>query len=421
VQPDRRVLVVGTTPDYIQWIRQSCSGETLFLTEPQLRQRAVEPAPRPDEELLCDLRDHAGVRTALLAHLDAYHQEPVGVACFDCESMELAAVLAGHFGLPYPSVAAVANCRNKYLSKCLWRTAGLETPPAMLVRSAADAVRFQQTLAGPIVLKPLSGSGSELIFIGTDPQSCRRGYQAICSGLRQRCHQRLYADFCPDEPRILAEGMICGAEYSCDFSVRDGRALVIRLTRKIPAGRGPFGTIQGYVLTSAEAEGLDAAQLDRTLVQSAAALGIERAVCMLDFIIHQGVMVLLELAPRPGGDCLPFLLRQAYDLDMLKLQLDFARQKPLHLKGAGNGRPLVGLRVHARKSGILKQIDCAGLREDPRIRNIHLIREQGHRIVLPPEDYDTWILGHVIFEPDPAAAVEPQCRDLLEKIGVIVA
>ena len=391
------------------------------MTDPQLRRTAAEPAPLPGEEILCDLRDDEGVRAALQAHLAMFRQKPAGVACFDCESMALAAVLADDFGLPYPSLAAVGNCRNKYRSKCLWQGAGLHTPQAQLVCSAQEAVRFQHALDCPVVLKPLSGSGSELIFVGTDARSCRQGYQAICRGLRQRRHQRLYMDFSPDDPLILAEGLICGAEYSCDFAVQQGRAVVIRLTRKIPAGLGPFGTIQGYVLTSAAAEGLDTAMLDRTLAQSAAALGIDRAVCMLDFILHEGRMVLLELAPRPGGDCLPFLLRQAYDLDMLKLQLDFARQKPLHLNRGGNGRPLVGLRIHARKSGVLEHIDCAGLRQDPRVRNIHLIRGQGHRIVLPPDDYDAWLLGHLLFEPEPEIDLAWQCRGLLEKIDVMVA
>ena len=131
-------------------------------------------------------------------------------------------------------------------------------------------------------------------------------------------------------------------------------------------------------------------------------------------------MVLLELAPRPGGDCLPFLLRRAYHLDMLKLQLDFARQWPLRLDHRGKSNPLVGLRVHARQDGILKNIDTSALASDPRIREIHLPRRPGHKITLPPEDYDAWLLGHVIFAPDGNSVIEDQCRDLMNKIRVEV-
>jgi hypothetical protein len=141
---------------------------------------------------------------------------------------------------------------------------------------------------------------------------------------------------------------------------------------------------------------------------------------MLDFIIDRGRMVLLELAPRPGGDCLPFLLRQAYDLDMLKLQLDFARNKPIGLQGRMNGTTMVGMRVHARRRGILKHIDSSSLKADARVREIVLTRRPGHHIVLPPEDYDAWLMGHVIFEPEQGTAIEAQCKALLDHIEISV-
>jgi len=415
------VLVVGTTPDYIHWIGQSCPDQALFITDPQIRAQALEPAPKPGQEILCDLSVYDQARSALERHLAEFGRRLTGVACFDCESMGLAAALARDFSLPYPSVTAVENCRNKYRSKILWQSQGLHTPPVKLVRREADAIQFQKTLNAAVVLKPLSGSGSELIFVCGDEQACRQGYQQICSGLHQRRNHRLYADFAPRDPQILAEGRVDGDEYSCDFVVQNGRCDVIRLTRKIRAASGPFGTTRAYVLPASLPTTMDAHRFCQTLYQSASALGIDRAVCMLDFLIDQGRMVLLELAPRPGGDCLPFLLRRALHLDILKLQLDFARQMPLQLNRRPNADPLVGLRVHARQDGVLKSIDTSALEIDHRIREIHLPRQPGHKITLPPQDYDTWLLGHVIFAPAGHAQIEAQCRDLMDKIRVEVA
>ena len=36
------------------------------------------------------------------------------------------------------------------------------------------------------------------------------------------------------------------------------------------------------------------------------------------------------------------------------------------------------------------------------------------------EDYDAWLLGHVIFAPDGNSVIEDQCRDLMNKIRVEV-
>ena len=420
VRPDARVLVVGTTTDYIQWIRLSCPGRTLFLTDPQLRRSAREPLPCSEEELLWDLSDYAGARRAVEAHLARHHLRLTGVACFDCESMELAAVLAGCFSLPYPGVKTIGHCRNKYLTKKLWQSRRLETPAAIPVRSVEEVLQFQQTLTTPVVIKPMSGSGSELIFVCDDENTCRTGFQKVHQGLQRRCSHRLYAGLGPDEPQILAEALVDGVEYSCDFIVRDGRAEVIRLTRKIKPPRAPFGTTQGYLLSTSLPPELDADDLERTLHRCAAALGLVHAVCMLDFIMAGERMVLLELAPRPGGDCLPNLLRQAWNLDILKLLVDFASDEPLPAIHRGPTISMAGLRIHARQAGILKYIDATSLKEDPRVCEILLTRTPGHSIQLPPEDYESWLLGHVIFQPDGRESIENQCNDLLKQIDVVM-
>jgi hypothetical protein len=51
---------------------------------------------------------------------------------------------------------------------------------------------------------------------------------------------------------------------------------------------------------------------------------------------------------------------------------------------------------------------------------IYLTRRPGHRIKMPPEDYDSWLLGHVIFHPDAHSDPEAQCRELIEKLVVEV-
>jgi hypothetical protein len=156
-------------------------------------------------------------------------------------------------------------------------------------------------------------------------------------------------------------------------------------------------------------------------LQSATALGIDRAVCMLDFMVHQDRISLLELAPRPGGDCLPFLIKHGFGVDMPKLLLDFSRRKPLPIRLPLDGKPLVGLRVHARVSGILQRVDTRSLKKDDRVEQISLTRSCGHCITLPPADYESWLLGHIVFAPDLSDNIAVQCNNLLEKIGVEVA
>ena len=77
------VLVVGTTTDYIDWIRNARPGGALFLTDPALRRDASEPPPALQEEICCDLADPEAVYDALLAHMETHRLGLSGIACFD--------------------------------------------------------------------------------------------------------------------------------------------------------------------------------------------------------------------------------------------------------------------------------------------------------------------------------------------------
>lgn len=418
MQHSTRVLVVGTTADYIDWLRRSCPGRVLFLTDFAVRRQAQGPPPAAGDEIVCDLSDYSRARQALEHRLsdEAIHLD--GVAGFDCESMELAALLGHEFALSYPSVQAVNHCRNKYLSKLLWQSRGLRTPRCRLIRSTADAAGFFQETGGPCVLKPLSGSGSELIFYCDSEGTCETAFEKITDGLRRRRTSRLYRALSTEGPLILAEEYIKGNEFSCDFMIENGSVTVIRTTRKVISSSGAFGTARGYLLSASLPNEIDEQDLIETLYQSGAALGLDRAMCMLDFIVHEKRIFLLELAPRPGGDCLPFLLRRCWDVDLLKLFLDFCQHRAVRIEKPSNPTACLGLRLHARHGGILKRIDATALSNNPRVREVHLCRKPGHLIRMPPDDYDSWLLGHIIVEPYGHTELDAQCRTILNELVV---
>ncbi len=415
-----KVLVVGTTADYIDWIRRTCPGRALFLTDSSIRHQAREPKPAPAEEILCDLSNYGQARDNLKRHLRKECLSLDGITSYDCESLELTAILAQDFDLSYPSVEAVSKCRDKGLSKFFWRQNGVNCPSARPVKSVTEAVSFLNEIRGPCVLKPVSGSGSELIFLCNSEHECKMGFRRITKGLFERRSSRMYKDYDADNPLILAEEFVNGEEFSCDFLIENGRAEVIRLSRKILSKGGVFGTVQGYVLPVPLPTQIDPRGFQQILQQSAGGLGITRAICMLDFLIRGNEIVLLELTPRPGGDCLPFLLKRRLGLDILKLNLDFAQKRALRFPEFDNGYPHIGLRLHADREGTLKRVDVRQLRQDRRVVEIHLTRSTGHVIRMPPADYDSWVLGHVIIMPFEETDLETQCDELLSLISVEV-
>ena len=416
--PDSRVLVVGTTADYIDLINRRYPGRALFITEVGERQKAREISPSPGSELLFDLRDFAGVQAALVSHLEQWRQTVSGVTSYDCESMELASSLAEHLGLPYPSPDAIRLVRDKLATKRCWQQQGVYGPRAALVTSEKEAVHFAAEVRGPVVLKPLTGSGSELTFRCDRPEDCHPAFRLIKSGLARRANTRMYASSSRTDlqPMIEIEEWIEGPEYSCDFIIDGETVQVIRVAAKLHSTRMPFGTTLAYLLPARLPGDLTEISLADKLREAALAVGIKRAVCMVDFIVREGRPYFLELTPRPGGDCLPPLIMRSCGLDMLGVALDLAEGKPISVPPASQWTHLVGLRLFARASGRIRRLDASAVMAHPTVIECYFKRTPGHVVTLPPEDYDSWLLGHIIFRPSSYRLLEPECLALASRI-----
>jgi hypothetical protein len=139
---DGRVIVFGTTADYIAMINERYPGRCLFITDLRERAASREAAPDKRTEILCDLENLPEIICKLDKFISVTGISLAGITAFDDESMLNAARLAERYALSYPSVEAVLLCRNKYRSKELWHRAGVSCPETALVRNPAEAVKF---------------------------------------------------------------------------------------------------------------------------------------------------------------------------------------------------------------------------------------------------------------------------------------
>lgn len=418
-----RVLVVGTTADYIELLALQAPGRVLFVTDPEERNRHAQTALTEQDEILCPLDDDARITASVTRHLEHFGISLAGITCFDCESMGLTARLASALGLPFHSVDAIAVCRSKYHAKVRWQAAGLDCPRAALVRTAADALKFWRAAGRDIVLKPLTGSGSELVFRCRDEESCTTAVRELQSRVPAHPNQRMYGlERLPDN--VSAAGVYCaesyvgGTEYSCDALIHDGELTLVRLTRKRMLDDEEFGTIAAYQMLNTYPAQLPERELRATLKMAARRLGLYHAWFMADFKVDRDRIFLLEITPRPGGDCLPPLLKAAGGPDVLSAMLDFAAGERITVPPLSSHRPVVGLHCYASRAGRIRSLALAKDMVRPAILAVHFHRRPGDLVRMPPEDYESRKLGYIIFSPRDHLPIEAQCREIRKALHV---
>jgi len=358
---------------------------------------------------LADLADLPAALAALARHLDRHGQRLSGIACYDCESLLLAAAAAEAHGLSFHPAPAIRAARDKGESKRLWRAASVPCPASAAASTLEEARRALEIVGLPAIVKPLTGAGSELVFRSETKEEALKAFKSACAALIAHGDPRMYAE---GGATLLFESFVSGPEFSADFLLEAGRARALRLGGKLVSREAECGIARAYVVPAFESMGVPASEVEEILARAATSLGFTGGLFMADFIVSGGTPKVLEVTPRVSGDCLPWLSRRASGLDTLGLTLDCAEGLPLAIPEPGAWRPLVGLRLFARRAGTVKVLDGARLLSDPRVEEVHFYRRPGHRVALPPDDYHSRVLGHALFRPDPARTLEEECAEL---------
>ena len=425
----RPVLVVGTTPDYHARLYNDWAKPLLFLTDLRFKNHpALRCIPR-SEILFASLDLHEKTIQQTLAFLASGKFGVSGVACFDCESLLLAARLASRLGLSFPPWQAIARSRNKFEARRTWTATGINSPYACLCSDVEETVRFFHSHEENIVLKPISGSGSELLFHCAKEDQLRSAVATLERELPLRRANPLFAPFPGpfqagdiDPCRSwIAEEFVSGEEFSCDFVFKGDKIFLVRETGKVKASDKPFGSVLAYTYPPMYPEGFEKERLLEVLKIAVLSLGFHGGFFMADYILRQGLPVLIELTPRPGGDSIPDLAKIAAGCDTLGLYLDFvtgAFEPPRHV--FMRPESYASINLFAPKEGKIRKLDGSRITSLPHVKMLFFKKTEGDRVILPPKDYDNRLLGHCIVALGPGADLVQECRRLEDLLVVTI-
>jgi biotin carboxylase len=416
--------VVGTTPDYVQRLLLLRPSSTLFLLDRGFKDDPRLKGTDSRNIILAPLSDDRTSVALTVEYLEKQGLKQAGVACFDCESLLLANILASRLAVRFPCRQAIVHARNKFAAREIWRRAGLPTPLAVTAADVTETLSFFQDLKGPVVLKPLSGSGSELLFHCEAASQVRDAVRVLQKELPARKGRPLFAPIPRTKTAASADPCGCwiveeamdGDEFSCDFLFQDETVHILRETGKLRDPGQTFGSVMAYTLPPEYPKGFGRSHLTELLGHAARALGFTWGHFMVDYMVREGRPMLIELTPRPGGDSIPDLVEIATGLNMLELHLDIAagHYKPGHRPGSEGH--FASINIYGPREGLIRRLDISRLKTLPWIKGVFLIKNVGDTILLPPRDYDNRLIGYVIVSVEPGCPLTGLCSQVRRMI-----
>jgi len=404
------VIVVGATPDYVRKIYNKYPASVLFVLDLRFQGDPFLEGIEKSALLFSSLEDFEQTMHVVDLNLSTNNLSPQGVACFDCESLIPAARLAHHLRLPFPSLKAIVHARNKFEARNLWKKADILTPAAAIASNVNETLDFFHCIKRTIVLKPISGSGSELLFRCRNEEEIRESVQVMEEQLPRRKSNPLFKSIpsisgaAPVDPckTWVAEEFIQGPEFSYDFILQDGQVQILRETGKIKASEQTFGSILAYTFPPSYPKGFSPEIFSDMLKRATKSLGYNWGYFMVDFIICHDQPTIIEISPRPGGDSIPDLIEIATGHDLIGAYLDFSTGRCPSFKRVNTySNSFVSINIYAPGKGTITYLDASQILSQAWVKALFLKKSVGDFVTLPPDDYDNRLLGYCVIKPEP--------------------
>lgn len=390
------LVVLQPSADYAARVRRHFP-DAIFLTTPE---RAVLLADHP-RVVAADLDNPAAAHQTLNNYARPRQLRYRGLTCFVCDYLPLAGALAPLIEAPFHSPAAIGLSRDKGRTALAWMSAGVCTPPTRLVHSEQELRAFANQHPGPWILKPTDRSGSEWVLKIEDPADLSAAHRRLEQGL--------------ESAPYLAQCFIQGREFSADFYVDQGQARLLRLTEKYLLPQEGLAGLVGAYFPAQVPAALREKLLD-TYRRGALALGVERGIVMVDSILAHNTPYLLEMALRPGGDCLPDLCIHTTGYDPIRAACQVALGQPPVFPNLSEPAPLAALHLLTAQSGLIHAIDFSALEAHPAVVQVEPYHLPGDELRCWEGSYDDRILAACVVRFDR----EEQLPSLIEELHNLI-
>jgi biotin carboxylase len=394
---DRLLLILPSAtyraPDFMAAARELGVAVTVASDR-----RAAMSAAMGERALTLRLSDPAEAAGAIVER--AAETPFAAIVGVDDQGVMAAALASERLGLPHNPPAAVAHTRDKAAMRRALERGHVPQPRFVVLAADGDVAAAVRRVGLPCVVKPLSLSGSRGVIRANDGEQA----QAAVSRVRRILAKAGYGD----DPALLLESYLPGAEVAVEGLLRSGRLEILAVFDKPDPLEGPYFEETLYV-TPSRWPATVLSEAERVTALAASALGLREGPVHAELRVHKGTVSVLELAARSiGGLCsraLRFGAGMSLEQLILRHALGFALQEPSRETSAAGV-----MMIPIPRGGTLAGVEgCDRAREVPGVGGVEITIARGRPVVPLPEG-DRY-LGFVFARGPTPAAVERSLRD----------
>jgi argininosuccinate lyase len=309
-----------------------------------------------------------------------------GVVGFLDSTLPLVARLAEEFGLPGCAPQTLQALTDKTWARA--RFAESDVPsPRFRALDAATASPGRRTavdgLSYPLIIKPADSSAGRGVVRVTNAEELDAAWENAASFTKVGS--------------LLAEEELIGEEISVETVTVAGRTAVIACVEK-SSTRGDTFVELGQAVPARLPRTLDT-QVREIAAAALKAVGYDHGVAHTEMILTSDGPRIIEVNPRPAGDCILDLVRLTSGVDVYGIAADLALGRPVELDTLDQTEFTGGaaIRFFSGEPGVVRRIDGvaeASLQLDRTRERLVLLTRPGD--VVEPVTSNLHRLGYVI-------------------------
>ena len=317
----------------------------------------------------------------------------------------LAALTAEALGMPHHPPPAVAACRDKFLARQAFQSAGLPVPEFFRAPINTDPAEVARRASFPCVLKPLGLSGSRGVIRANNAAEFVSAFARVRALLEGTDVAALREE---QNRYVQVERFIEGLEFALEGILTRGELRILAIFDKPDPLDGPFFEETIYVTPSRASE---AAQNRMIAATSSAirALGLTHGPIHAEVRVNSEGVWVLEVAARPIGGLCARTLRFDGDMPLEELTLRHAVGEDVSRMQLCEGASGV-MMIPIPKAGVYEGVK--GVERAEKIRNVKEIvitAKEGQKILPLPEGSS--YLGFIFARAEAPARAEQALRE----------